>query len=127
MSDAAAKLLQLLEAYEDFTRRETICLRDETFEPMLRLQAKKASLLESIKRFEKASLDPDVAASCQTRIAALQAQEAANQETLAQKIAANRREYRKLAQGVVSASKLRSAYQNISSAPTQSGTLEGKA
>lgn len=116
----------LLAAYEDFTRRESVSLRDENFELLAKLQGKKAKVIEQLRGLED-SPSPSEAEDFKTRVAALLEQEEANSRLLQQKMSANREAYRKLSQNAISANKLRRAYAEPSDRAPMPRNLKGRA
>ncbi|EDY81633.1 hypothetical protein VDG1235_1251 [Verrucomicrobiia bacterium DG1235] len=118
--------MTLLAAYEDFTRRETVCLREGNFEPMLRLQEKKAKVIAEFALLE-AGTSKEENEDISRRISVLQAREESNALILKEKIAGNRQEVRKLTLNAISANKLRRVYSAPADRSLSSGTLKGRA
>lgn len=118
--------MALLAAYEDFTRRESVSLRDGNFELMLKLQDKKAKVIAQLSSLDD-SPNPADTENFNSRIAALLEQEQVNGELLEQKMSANRQEYRRLTLNAISANKLRRAYSAPAARPAQPGSLKGRA
>lgn len=118
--------MTLLAAYEDFTRRETVCLEDDNFQLMLKLQEKKAAVLAELGKLQDEG-DEQEKLAFKKRIAALREQEEINSQLLVKKMGANREEYRKLTQNAVSAGKLRRAYSNRADQVIIPGDLQGRA
>lgn len=116
----------LLAAYEDFTRRETVCLREDNIETMLELQKKKAKVLKELSVAEVEASEAEKADFAR-RISVLQGQEESNARMIAEKIAANRQDYRRLSQNTLSANKLRRTYYAPSDNSIASGELKGRA
>lgn len=116
----------LLAAYEDFTRRESVSLRDGNIELMGRLQDKKAKVIAQLE-----SLQDEVAQSemedFSSRVAALLKQEKENDRVLTEKLAMNRQEFRRLSKNSVSASKFRNAYASPIDRSAPNGSLKGRA
>ena len=127
MSRKPAKRLTLLEAYEDLTRKESVCLREDRFEDLNRVQRKKAQLLEGLDALRVEPLDADEQAEFDKRIASLQERESSNAALLTEKMTANRSEFRKLRKHSASASKLKRAYAAPEQSEQDSGSLKGRA
>lgn len=126
MAEQLSRRMVLLAAYEDFTRRETVSLRDDKFELMLKLQDKKAKVLSELDRLQDLP-DASETESFNSRISILLKQEEENEKLLELKKAVNRQEYRKLSQNAVSANKLRRAYSAPVDRSIAPGSLKGKA
>ncbi len=126
MPDRLSRRMVLLAAYEDFTRRESVSLRDENFELMLKLQDKKAKVVEQLASLDGAPSQAEVE-DFRNRIAILLKQEESNSRLLKEKMAANREEYRKLSRNSVSASKFRRTYAAPVDRSALPGTLKGRA
>ncbi len=126
MPDRLSRRMVLLAAYEDFTRRESVSLRDENFELMLKLQDKKAKVVEQLTSLDGAPTQAE-AEDFRNRIAILLEQEESNNRLLEEKMAENREEYRKLSRNSVSASKFRRTYAAPIDRSALPGTLKGRA
>lgn len=126
MPDRPSRRMILLAAYEDFTRRETVCLREDNIDSMLALQKKKGKVLVELGKVEGDASEEEKADFAR-RISALQEQEESNARFIAEKIAANRQEYRRLSQNSLSANKLRRTYYAPSDNAIASGELKGRA
>lgn len=116
----------LLAAYEDFTRRESVCLHDGNFDLLLKLKEKKASVIAQLESLDPA-LDEAEKEDFKRRVDSLLQQEERNAKLLAEKMKDNRQELRTLSQNAVSANKLRRAYATPTDRPTAPGSLKGKA
>lgn len=126
MPDRLSRRMALLAAYEDFTRREAVGLRDENFELVLKLQDKKAKVVEQLQGLDEPMADGEKE-DFDERVNALLRQESESAELLSQKMSKNREEYRKIARNSVSANKLRNVYAApIDRSPVR-GTLTDKA
>ncbi|MDQ8186173.1 hypothetical protein [Pelagicoccus sp. SDUM812002] len=126
MPERPSRRMVLLAAYEDFTRRESVSLRDENFELLKKLQDKKAKVIEQMALLQDTPNKSD-AEDFNQRLSELQKQEEANSSLLQQKMLSNRQELKKLSQNTISANKLRRAYAASSDRPSASGTLKGRA
>ncbi|MBK1880464.1 hypothetical protein [Pelagicoccus mobilis] len=126
MPDRLSRRMVLLAAYEDFTRRETVSLREENFELMLKVQDKKAKVIAELETITDAPAEEE-RSEFKSRIEALLLQEAKNTEMLSDKMASNRQEHRRLSRNTVSANKFRSVYAAPIDRSGVSGTLKGKA
>lgn len=109
MPDRLSRRLALLAAYEDFTRREGVSLRDENFELTRKLQEKKSKVVAELQSLDEPASEEEQAAF-KRRVDALLQQETANADLLAEKMTGNREELRKLSRSSVSANKLRNTY-----------------
>ncbi len=116
----------LLAAYEDFTRRESVSLRDENFELLLKLQDKKAKVVAEITALKDTPVGEE-AEDFRKRISILLKQEESNSKLLQEKMSANRAEYRRLSQNTVSANKFRQAYAAPIDRTALPGSLKGRA
>ncbi|MDQ8200028.1 hypothetical protein QEH56_17825 [Pelagicoccus enzymogenes] len=126
MAERLSRRMVLLAAYEDFTRRESVSLRDENFELLAKLQDKKAKVIAQLHALPEQP-DGAEAADFNARVAKLLEQEEANSKLLQEKMAVNRQELRKLSQNAVSANKLRRAYAAPSDRPPLPRNLKGRA
>lgn len=127
MPSRASKRLTLLSAYEELTRKEGLCIREENFAPLPSLQSKKAVLLESLQSLPRDGIDEAERQEFNERLAELKRQEDENAALLGQKMEANREEFRKLGQNASSASKLRKAYASQARGEEDPGSLKGHA
>lgn len=126
MSARLSRRMALLAAYEDFTRREGVSLRDENFELMLKLQDKKAKVVAELGKLDEET-SPTELADFNSRVDALLKEEARNARLLDQKMSENRAQFRKISRSSVSANKLRNVYAApIDRSPVR-GTLTDKA
>ncbi len=126
MPDRLSRRQVLLAAYEDFTRRESVSLRDDNFELLAKLQDKKAKVLAAMAELTDSPSEAEKEDFNQ-RLAVLLEQEQANGRLLQEKQIANRQEYRKLTQNAVSANKLRRAYAAPVERKAAPGSLKGRA
>lgn len=126
MSDRPSRRLVLLAAYEDFTRRESVSLRDENFELLGQLQDKKSKVAAELSALAD---EPDAAEreDFERRIAQLLEKEEDNARLLAQKMASNRQELRQLSKNSVSANNLKRTYAAPIDRSRTSGTLKDRA
>jgi hypothetical protein len=118
--------MALLAAYEDFTRRESVSLRDENFELLTKLQDKKEKVIAQLDALDDRP-SPAESEDFKVRIGKLLEQEQGNSRLLQEKMSANRQALRKLSQNAVSANKLRRAYAVPSDRPKEPGSLKGRA
>ncbi len=118
--------MALLAAYEDFTRKETTCLKDGDFEEMLKVQSKKAKVAEALSKLEDLPSEEEKQ-TFSGRIDSLLEQEKANAEALTAKLSKNRSEFKKLSQNSLSAAKLRNLYGAAIDRSVVKGTLKDKA
>lgn len=118
--------MTLLAAYEELTRKETVCLKEANWEPMLKTQAKKAKLVEGISK-HTAELLLDERTQFNKRIASLQIKEAENAKTLAEKMKDNRELYRQITQRTKSGSKAIRAYGQPEGTPSRKISLTDRA
>ena len=126
MPERLSRRMALLSAYEDFTRREGVSLRDENFELMLKLQDKKAKVIAELEKLSETASENELS-EFKRRIEILLAEEAKNSDLLAQKMSSNRRDFRKLSRSSVSANKLKNVYAApIDRSPVR-GSLTDKA
>lgn len=126
MADRLSRRMVLLAAYEDFTRRESVSLRDENFELLLKLQDKKAKVVAEISSLEDSPVGEE-AEDFRKRISILLKKEDSNSKLLQEKMSANRAEYRRLSQNTVSANKFRQAYAAPVDRTVLPGSLKGRA
>lgn len=126
MPRSSSRRTTLLSAYEDFTRRETMCLKDENFELLAKIQDKKSKVIEELQSLDD---QPDEAEKrdFNQRLEKLLEQERANEALLAEKMVNNRAEYRNLTKRSASASKLRRAYAPTTEKNTSQSSLKGRA
>lgn len=126
MSRSPTRRSTLLSAYEDFTRRETVCLKDEDFELLAKVQDKKVKVIAELQSLEDS---PDEAEKhdFNRRLEVLVELEKANEATLTQKMANNRQELRNLTKRSASATKLRRAYAPSGEKKSGQSSLEGRA
>jgi hypothetical protein len=127
MPSSTSKRLTLLSAYEELTRKEGLCVREENFDPLPSLQGKKAVLLESLSALSREGIDDAERQEFNQRLAELKRQEDENAALLGRKMEANREECRKLGQNASSASKLRKAYASQARGEEDSDSLKGRA
>ncbi|MBC2605781.1 hypothetical protein [Pelagicoccus albus] len=126
MSAQLSRRMALLAAYEDFTRKETTCLKDGDFEEMLKVQSKKAKVAEALSKLEDLPSEEEKQ-TFSGRIDSLLEQEKANAEALTAKLSKNRSEFKKLSQNSLSAAKLRNLYGAAIDRSVVKGTLKDKA
>lgn len=126
MSTPTSKAMTLLSAYEELTRKETVCLNEENWEPLLKTQTKKAKLAEGITQ-HTAELLPEERSQFNARIASLQLQDAENSKTLAAKIKDNRDLYKQITQRTKSGGKAIRAYGQPEGAPERKTSLTDRA
>lgn len=116
----------LLAAYEEFTRKESVSLREENIEHMLKIQGKKAKVVAELETLRDEVEEAETVAF-NRRVAALLLQEEENGKLLAAKIASNRIEFRKLSRSSVSASKFKQAYAAPIDRSAVHGSLKDRA
>ncbi|MCH6255876.1 hypothetical protein MLD52_04910 [Puniceicoccaceae bacterium K14] len=105
------KQVVLLEAYEELTRKESVCLREANIEVALEVQAKKAKLLDKIAELQKTSpLNGDIEPSFSEKVAELESIEISNAQVLEEAMKKNRDVYRIVTKRSDSAGKVRNAY-----------------
>lgn len=126
MPNRLSRRMVLLAAYEDFTRRESVCLQDGDFDLLLKLKEKKAAVIAQLVSLEPV-LDEVEKKDFKCRVDLLLQQEERNAQRLAEKMKDNRQELRMLSQNAVSANKLRRAYASPTDRPASPGSLKGKA
>lgn len=127
MAEAPNKAMILLEAYEDLTSKETLCLKEGNFDGVLRAQKKKALLFQGLEELQGTPLRDEDRAAVRRRLEHLKEQEAANSAELQRRMKENREELKKLSANASSASKLRRAYAKPDVADRDASGLEGKA
>lgn len=126
MSESPSRRFILLSAYEDFTRRETVCIREDNFERLETVQSKKAKVIEELSILEDTPTE-DERSQFNKRIEVLLESERANEAMLKEKIASNRQAYRKLSASAVAANKLRKTYGPTYDTLPSQGNLKGRA
>lgn len=126
MSESPSRRFILLSAYEDFTRRETVCIREEDFDRLESLQSKKEKVIAELSGLADSPTDTE-RADFNRRIEALLESERSNEALLTEKMASNRQAYRKLTANAVAANKLRRAYGPANDRPASPGNLQGRA
>lgn len=126
MPDRLSRRMVLLAAYEDFTRRESVSLRDENFDLLIKLQEKKAKVIAQFADLEGPPEESEVV-DFRRRISVLLEEERANASLLDEKMKENRMEHRRLSKNTVSANKFRRAYAAPVDRSVVPGQLKGRA
>ena len=91
-----SKRMVALLAYEELTLKETLCLKEENYDGLLRTQSKKAKLLDGLAKLNDVPLAAGEATRYAELLQALQQQESANAELLAKRMQTNRSQLRGL-------------------------------
>lgn len=117
----------LLAAYEDFTRREGVCLREDNFETLLQLQEKKRKVARELMERKEEPMDVPERQDFDRRVTRLLELEKSYAEQLSQKLSSNRSELKQSRQNSVSANKLRRAYIGQGEASSKQSGLDGRA
>ncbi len=117
-----------LQAYEELTCKETLCLREENFDALLATQAKKARLLDGLAQLAETPFKAGEAEQFKAKISALQRQEAENAAVLEEKMRVNREQHKALSRSAKSSvSALRAYGRPDPQPPAASSTLKDKA
>lgn len=117
----------LLEAYERFTEKETLCIRESNFEEVRSLQEKKGKLIRELGILEDAELIEDnERQDFDRRLVELGRIEEANGQLLDKMQRQNRSNARSLAKQVSPVARIQKAYGGSDRPAVQRG-LEGKA
>lgn len=118
----------LLDAYERFTEKETLCVKESNFDEALRVQDKKSKLIRELADLDDAgALDEKERQEFNRRLADLERIELENSRILEAMQGENRSQARSLSKQVLAVSSIQKAYGGSGSKPFTEGGLEGKA
>jgi len=118
----------LLDAYERFTEKETLCLKESNFDEALRIQGKKSKITRELADLDDAdSLSRKESQEFNRRLADLERIELENSQLLERVQAENRSQARALSKRLLAVSSIQKAYGSAVGKPTTEGGLEGKA
>ena len=118
----------LLDAYERFTEKETLCLRESNFDEAVRVQGKKSKLIRELANLdERDELSEKEVQEFNRRLADLERNESENAQLLDQMQGENRMKARSLSKQVSAISGIQKAYGKSCGKPMTEGGLEGRA
>lgn len=118
----------LLDAYERFTEKETLCLRESNFDEAARVQGKKSKLIRELANLEERdNLSEKEVQEFNRRLADLERNESENAQLLDQMQGENRMKARSLSKQVSAISGILKAYGKSCGKPMTEGGLEGRA
>ena len=118
----------LLDAYERFTEKETLCLRESNFDEALRVQGKKSKLISELAVLDDGdSLSENESQEFNRRLADLKRIEEENAQLLGQMQGENRSQAKSLSKQVSAVSNIQRAYGNSGGKPMSEGGLQDKA
>ncbi|GEM_PF-906224 len=118
----------LLDAYERFTEKETLCLKESNFDEALRLQGKKSKIIRELADLDDAErLSEEKRQEFNRRLADLERIESENGQLLERMQSENRSQVRSLSKRVLAVSSIQKAYGSSGGKATTERGLEGKA
>ena len=118
----------LLDAYERFTEKETLCLRESNFDEAVRVQGKKSKLIRELANLdERDKLSEKEVQEFNRRLANLERTESENAQLLDQMQGENRIKVRSLSKQVSAVTGIQKADGKSGGKPMTESGLEGKA
>ena len=118
----------LLDAYERFTEKEALCLKESNFKAAHKIQEKKSKLIRELSVLDDLnSIDEAERRDFNQRIEDLERIEAENAQLLDQMQGENRMKARSLSKQVSAVSGIQKAYGSSRGKPMTEGGLKGKA